>query len=310
MFVYVCNPAAGRGRTLRRMGVLAQQAAHLGLEGEVWTTEGPGHATTLARRAAAAGAAAVIAVGGDGTAHEVANGLLSCGHLNDPNTRPALGVVPLGSGDDLARAIGVPRRWPESLEALHRAVARTIDVGRAAPTGREARYFVESAGTGFDAYVGSLMARERLFRGPLRYAKGVITGLWSFENTPVRLALDGVTEEVTALVVTVTNGEYYGGGMKITPGAVQDDGLLDVAVIGDIGKLDTLLTFPKIYTGRHVSHPKVSIRRARQVEVVPLVPREDQPLLVHADGELIGRAPVRFHVVPAALRVLVPPARA
>lgn len=306
MRIYIGNPVAGRGRGARILNDLPAEASRHGVPGEVWPTAGPGEATMLARRAAEEGATAVIAVGGDGTANEVANGLLSCGDLGKPDSRPAMGLVPVGSGDDLARALHLSRRWPDSLRALQGSQTRTIDVGCVRARGGARRYFLESSGTGFDAYVASLMARERLLRGAARYVKVVVTGLWTYRNAPVQVVLDDVTQEATVLAVAVTNGAYFAGGMMITPAALLDDGQLDVAILGDLSKLDTLVTLPKVYSGRHVGHPKVSLRRGRRVRVVPLAPDSGRPLIVHADGEFVGEAPAEFEVIPAALRVLAP----
>jgi YegS/Rv2252/BmrU family lipid kinase len=252
----------------------------------VLLTERPGHATELARRAARDGVAVVIAVGGDGTVNEVAAGVLG--------TSAALAALPAGTGNDFAREIGMPRSWRRAVAALPRARRRLIDVGLA-----NGRLFVQSAGAGLDGYVLQLRARGRRLARPLMYPMCTIQGLLTYRPAAMTFTLDGERWTQRALTVAVANGHAYGGGVQIAPGALLDDGRFDVAVVGDLSRLDALRTFPLFYRGAQTGHPKIALRRG-----VRLLVEADQPLAVHADGTLQGTTPVEFTIQPGALPVL------
>jgi YegS/Rv2252/BmrU family lipid kinase len=283
--VYILNPAAGRAATAPPEALGAVAAAS-GLAGGIVRTERPGHAGDLARRAAAGGAELVVAVGGDGTAAEVAAGLLGTG--------AALAVLPAGTGNDLARQLGLPPDWRRALAALRQARRRPIDVGRA-----NGHPFLQSAGAGLDARVAGLRLTERRLSGRAAYAKCAIQGLLTSGAEDVTLNLDGRRWSQRVLNVTVANGQTFGGGLRIAPGARNEDGLFDVALFGDLSRLDALRTFPTIYRGAHVRHPKFRLVRGRH-----LIVTATRPLPVHADGNLVGPTPVEFTLEALALDVL------
>jgi YegS/Rv2252/BmrU family lipid kinase len=289
---YIVNPAArgGRAPAAAAVGAAARAA---GLGGEVVTTAAPDDATRLAAAAAAAGAEVVVAVGGDGTAAEVAAGLL--------HTAAALAVLPAGSGNDLARQLGLPGDWRRALAALPRTRRRRIDTGRA-----NGRLFLQSAGAGLDARVAALQARARRVPGRLAYAASAVRGLLTAAPRAVTLDLDGLTWSQAALSVTVANGETYGGGLRIAPGARNDDGQLEVAVFGDLGRLDALRTFPTVYRGAHLTHPRFRLLRGRRLTVT-VTALGDAPLPVHADGDPAGLTPAAFTLHPRSLDVLAAP---
>jgi diacylglycerol kinase (ATP) len=287
--VYVVNPAASGARAPQFVPQLRAAAGALGLQGEIVCTDRPGDATVLAGQAAAAGAEVVVAVGGDGTAAEVAAGLLGTG--------TALAVLPAGSGNDLAAELGMPREWRHALAALVAARRRRIDVGFA-----NGRPFLQSAGAGLDAYVAQLRQRGRhlaRLAGPAAYATLAILGLLIYRPVEAALELDGRRWTQRLLAVTVANGERYGGGLRIAPGAQIDDGQFDVAIIGDLDRLDALRTFPRVYHGAHLGHPKFRLLRGRSLTVSAA-----RPLPVHADGELHGVTPATFTIQSRALEVL------
>jgi diacylglycerol kinase (ATP) len=286
--LYVVNPAAGRARAPGMTAEVRDLARLAGFGGEVVCTEGPGHATEIARLAAASSHDVVVSVGGDGTANEVAGGLLGTG--------TALAVVPAGSGNDLAAELGLPRRWRRAIAALPHARRRRIDVGWA-----NGRPFLQSAGVGADAYIAQLRNRERLFFGSAAYAKCAIQGLLTAHPTTIAIELNGRRWTQRALAVTVANGERYGGGLRIAPGARFDDGLLDVVVLGDMGVLEALRVFPTVYFGRHLTHPKIRLERADRLSISTV--DGTRPLPVHTDGTTHGVTPVQFTVEHAALDV-------
>jgi diacylglycerol kinase (ATP) len=295
----VVNPVAGYGRARRLLPWLRRHLAPLAPDATVVETEAPGHARELAKAAADAGHDRVLAVGGDGTAQEVVNGLL------DDDGRLPLAILPEGSGNDLARGLGLPR---DLLSALRIAVGDTfeaIDIGRASRgDGKSPRHFAAAGGVGFDAQVAAVMARPRRAwqRGRIGYLVSTLLELRRFQNRRLRLRLetpDGPREiERTVLMAAIANGAYYGGGMQICPGATVSDGWLDVCLVGDISRLEAVRQLPGIYRGRHVTHPAVEFIRARSVEI-----SGDPQSLVHLDGEPFGGLPLQVDLLPLAIRV-------
>jgi YegS/Rv2252/BmrU family lipid kinase len=256
-------------------------------------TRAPGHAATLAAEAARVRVPLVVAVGGDGTLNEVVNGVVPL-RAEHPVT---VGAIMTGRGRDACRNLGLardPRRAARRLADGH-VVAR--DVGLARWPGGQ-RYFLASAGTGFDAVVAG---RAGARGGPLVYARAVVTSLRDYRpcEIAVRLDEDDAWTGLAASVV-VCNGAWFGGGMRIAPGARPDDGLLDVVHLGALGRLELLRWLPTVYWGGHLANPRIQLRRAARVRVDAAA-----PLPVQLDGELGARTPLDIEIHPAALRLLV-----
>ena len=296
----IVNPAAGAGSTERKWPHINRQLRHLGLSFDHEFTESPGHAVELARTAVDNGCRYIVAVGGDGTVHEVANGVLSSGDLN----KTALGVIGTGTGSDFARSMGIPRNCDDACLSLTGSEKKLIDVGVVEYMNegqKQRRFFLNAAGVGFDAEVVAATERfPKYLGGTIPYLAGLLRCLFGYRNKPVDLCLEDEARAVRILTVVVANGSYFGGGMHMAPQALLDDGLMDVMTISDIGKFELLKALPTIYKGTHITHPKVSMEKARQVTI-----KSTEQLLVHADGELIGRCPASFWLVPAALSIVL-----
>ena len=252
-------------------------------------------------RAAGDGAEQVVAVGGDGTLNEVANGLLAL-----EAERPELAVIPFGTGMDFARSHGIPRKLDAAVEvALHGAVA-TIDAGRVryrAWDGAEGEaYFANIASAGMSGAVAR-RANEttKALGGRVSFFAALVRVFAGWRNTELDVEVAGQRRSGKITNLIVANGRYQGGGMLIAPESVPDDGLFDVLVIGDITKRDFLLNVGKIYRGTHLTHPKIELLRGARVSVDGLV-----PVPIELDGEQPGTTPASFEVVPAALRLRVP----
>jgi YegS/Rv2252/BmrU family lipid kinase len=259
----------------------------------------PEHLRDLARHAAEEGAKLIVAVGGDGTVNEVASGIAELGDVE-------LAVIPRGTGVDFVRTYGIPKKLEGAVEvALHGAV-REIDAGRVAFrawSGEAAEgWFFNAAGVGMSGAIARRTNESsKALGGKISYLWSTLAVFARWQNADVRVSVDdevrtGVTNEVV-----VANGRYLGGGMMLCPEASPDDGLFDVLVIGDVTKRDLVQTMPKIYRGTHLPHPKAELLRGRTVEV-----DSDEPLPVQLDGEQPGTTPVRFELVPRALRLRVP----
>ncbi|MEX0816515.1 MAG: diacylglycerol kinase family protein [Gaiellales bacterium] len=299
--VFIVNPASGSGKTGRLWPELAERAAARGLRGDTLLTERSGHASSLAEQAAAGGAKVVVVVGGDGTVNEVVNGLRRAG-----SDDVELAILPRGTGDDFARMFGIPGDFDRALEIAATGRPRTIDIGRAryvSPEGsEEERYFVNFAGAGISGAIAKRgAATSRRLGARLAYFWATVAVFARWKSSEMSLEIDGERRVGQLYEVIVANGGYVAGGMWMAPEASPDDGLFEAVLIGDFTKAEFVATFPKIYRGTHVGHPKVEILRARTVSV-----DAKAPLPVVLDGEQPGKTPARFEIVPGAVRVRVP----
>jgi diacylglycerol kinase (ATP) len=296
----IVNPVAGASTTYRKWPRISRFLRHIGLPFEYQYTEGVGHAIELARVAASDGCRFLVAVGGDGTVNEVANGILSSKDLSGAS----IGIISTGTGGDFVRSAGIPRNYIKACSSLTSARRRLIDVGvveyqRAGQTLK--RFFINSAGVGFDAAVAEVSNRlPKFLGGTIPYILGLLRSLVGYKNKSVTMNVDNRVETKRILSVVVANGCYFGGGMRVAPQADICDGLLDVISVGDMGKIELLRAFPTIYKGTHIYHPKVRMEKATQIEI-----ESSEKFLVHADGEFLGEGPVSFGLMPSALSIAI-----
>jgi diacylglycerol kinase (ATP) len=296
--VFLVNPASGNGATGKRWPELAHRASMLGLEGESLFSDRPGHLIELARGAVDAGARLVVAVGGDGTLNEVVNGIAG--------RDVELATIPLGTGMDFVRTYGIPTKFDGAVRVALDGATRTIDAGRVRYRtwgGEDAeRWFANVGSVGMSGAVAQRAnGMSKALGGKATFFYALTRVFLEWENTEVTVTLDDGERRGLMHDVVVANGAWHGGGMKLAPAALPDDGLFDVVLIGDIGKVDFLTTAPKIYKGRHVAHAKVDVVRSKRVAVDAA-----ERLPVEVEGEQIGTTPAVFEVVPGALRLRVP----
>jgi diacylglycerol kinase (ATP) len=305
MRVFLVNPASANGATGRRWAKLERRAAALGLEGETMVSERPGHLSELAPEAVAGGATSLVVVGGDGTVHEVVDGVVGAG-VGD---RVELGMIPLGTGRDFARSLRIPRRFEDAVEVARAGRLRTVDVGRATyagPAGEACAHFANFAGAGISGGIAARANRTtKALGGKVSFLWATVAVFSRWQPSEMTITIDGVERQARLLEALAMNGDYTAGGMWVAPEASLEDGSFDVVLIGDFSKAEFATTFPKIYRGRHVTHAKVEIVRARELRVDAA-----EPLPIVLDGEQPGTTPVRFEVLPAAVRVRVPDAPA
>lgn len=298
----IVNPVAGGGTVGKRWPRIRRLLQREGLKFDASLTEGVAHATELAQQASAAGYQMVVALGGDGTVNEVINGLMAEG---DGDPEVTLGIIPGEKGNDLARTLGIPFDYAEACRRVVHQRERPIDLGKITYSygGRQQqRYFINIAGLGFDGdVVRRVTPRLRALSSPtIRYLGGLLITLATYKNKNVSVTLDGEELRQRAFSIVICNGRYFGGGMRVAPEALPDDGLFDVIVVGDLARWEILANLPRIYKGTHLSHPKVDVHRARQVKV-----EARKPMLLQADGELLGETPVEIEIIPQAIRVLI-----
>jgi diacylglycerol kinase (ATP) len=241
----------------------------------------------------------VVAVGGDGTVNEVAAGIVG-------NSGVELAVIPRGTGVDFVRTYGIPRKLDGAVEVALHGRTREIDAGRVsyrAWSGEAGEaWFFNAAGVGMSGAVAKRTNEStKALGGKVSYLWSTLAVFARWRNTEVRVSVDGEIRGGRMNEIVVANGRYLGGGMMLCPEASPDDGLFDVLLIGDITKRDLVQTLPKIYRGTHLPHPKAELLRGTVVSV-----DSDQPLPVQLDGEQPGTTPVRFEIVPRALRLRVP----
>jgi diacylglycerol kinase (ATP) len=285
----VVNPGGGRGRTGRHLARLRGLAAARGLELELSTDVASLEAA--GRRAAADGLDRLLVAGGDGTLHHALQGLARSG--------TALAILPLGSGNDLAAALGIPADLDAAFELALDGAPRAIDLGQVG-----GRFFAGVAGVGFDSEVNRYANRVRRLRGRAIYLWAVLRTLRGFRAPAMRIEHDGGGFVGRAMFVAVANSGRYGGGMRIAPGALLDDGRLDLVIVREMPRHVLLRVFPRVFRGGHTGHAAVEIVRTARVAVAL-----DRPLTAYGDGEpllAVGAEPVDFEVAPAALRVVAP----
>ncbi|MGW3625008.1 diacylglycerol kinase [Streptomyces sp. NPDC000880] len=287
------NPTAGRGRGAHAAQPAARVLREAGFSVRTVLGEDGTDALRRAREAVGGGTGALIAVGGDG--------MMALALQAVAGTRTPLGVIAAGTGNDFARALGLPVREPAAAgrivaEALKGEQIREVDLGRVGQ-----KWFGTILASGFDSRVNDRGNRMRWPSGRFKYDVAMVAELAAFKPIPYRITLDdGEVREIEATLVAVGNGSSYGGGMRICPGARMDDGLFDVTVVGDCTRTTLLKVFPKVYKGTHLSHPKVTTHRVRAITL------QAEEVTGYADGEPMGALPLTAECVPGAVRVLAP----
>lgn len=309
----VVNPTSGGGRGAVVGRGAAERLRRLGHVVRVLSAADAGGARALVHEAITVRGEealdALVVIGGDGAVHLGVNAVAGTGL--------PLGVIPAGTGNDIARNLGLPLDGPAAVDTLDACLRlglrHDVDAVRVdrpgAPDGADTRWVAGVTAAGFDAVVNERANGWRWPRGRARYNLAIAREFPTFRPVPYALVLDGVPWHTQGLLVAVANTSSYGGAMRIAPDASPSDGLLDVVVVGPVGPLRFARLFPRVYAGTHVQVDAVTVRRARtvQVQVDPtgLRPRE---IVAYGDGERLGPLPATFTAVPGALSVLVPTA--
>ncbi|HYY56162.1 MAG TPA: diacylglycerol kinase family protein [Pyrinomonadaceae bacterium] len=309
----IVNPAsAGRATRDRWPRLASDLRTHFGPFSCAFT-ERAGDGRRLAARGAKEGSRLIIACGGDGTINEVANGILESGGESE------LGLLPSGTGGDFRRTLGIPERPAEAARALSRGRTRLVDVGRVKYVNHEGetetRYFLGVASFGMSPEVIERVkesgpswlteSRARRLSGRVSFALATLKTTLASPRTTVTIQLDEQAERrLTVANLCVANARYFGGGMKIAPRALLDDGRFDIITIGGLGALKILANAPQLYLGTHLGMEQVHHAYAARVEARPAL--HDTEVSIEVDGELPGRLPATFELLPRALRVRAP----
>ena len=284
MLTFIVNPTAGNGYALKIEQQVQAEMARRGLSCQFVHTEHPGHATDLARIASSTdGCTGVIAIGGDGTAYEVACGLM--------NTGVPMGIIPAGTGNDFIKTVSIPKKPMEALEFILTHDPRPVDVG-----GLNDRLFLNVCGTGFDVTVlDYTLAAKKYCRGLLPYLIGLIRGIAHYKPVYVRFTVDGHTEERDVLICSIANGRYFGGGIAICPEATADDGLLDLVIAEHQPRWKLPFLVPSLLMGRIDKFSFTTHKRCKKVELY------SKGMRLNADGEVSEMDEAKFSVLQGAL---------
>jgi diacylglycerol kinase (ATP) len=295
----ILNPMARHGTGRRIRGAIERELDRRRLPFDLVQTEGPLHARELARDAAESGVGRIVAAGGDGTVHEVANGILdAC--VNGVT----MGVLPIGTGNDFVKMVPGTETRAAAFAALAGGRTGTVDIGCVRWADRS-EYFTNAMGTGIDVEVVRQMRRSRVLPGSVIYLSALIRALARYRPPAVELVADGRTIRQRIMNLAVCNGVSIGGSFRICPDARADDGLLDICLIREMSLLRNARMVPRVLTGTHVGHDGVTMLRGASIQ---LRLEEDRPLLFQLDGELReaadGAAGIRIEILPARLHVI------
>ena len=289
-FLLIANPISGKGKSKVIAEKAHQQLSSNGRRGKLTLTTQRGDAHRLAQEAIQNGCRWLIACGGDGTIHEVVNAIAA---------RPevTLGLIPCGRGNDFAKALGIPKNPDQAIQVLLSGRPFQVDVGRIGDF-----YFDTIVTCGYDAEVSRRATEANVpFSGTATYVYTAITTLFSYNTPAARIEGDFGVYEGNILLAATGITPHYGGGFKIVPDAVVNDGLLDVCIIEPVSRLTVLRMLIKLFWGGHTSHPAVSIQRTKSLTI-----QTDPPTLLYADGEKVGYTPATVELVERGLTVLVP----
>jgi diacylglycerol kinase (ATP) len=287
----LANPSAGRGRAGRLIGPATTALRAAGLDVRLLTGGSAAESVRLGTAAVADGAAALVALGGDGLVHWALQAVAGTG--------VPLAIIPAGTGNDMAAVLDVPTGLPALAAALAAGTYTEVDAGLVTDdAGGPGRWWLGVLCAGFDSAVNERANRMRWPRGPRRYDLAILAELSALRPRPMVLTLDGVARELEVTLVAVGNGPRYGGGKRIAPDARLDDGLFDVTVVAPVSRRTLIRLTPALPTGGHVRHPAVEVVRARTVELAAA------GLIAYADGERIAPLPVSTRCEPAAVRIV------
>ncbi|HVV76865.1 MAG TPA: diacylglycerol kinase [Mycobacteriales bacterium] len=285
----IVNPSAGKGRAAKQVAAVAGRIRQGGANVSILIGADAEDALAVARKAVADGVDALVALGGDGMVHLALNAVAG--------TDTPLGIIPAGTGNDLAATLKLPTKDPVAAAGVVadrlRDGARPMDAIRVGD-----KWFGCVLGAGFDSRVNDRANRMSWPKGRMRYNFAMVAELGVFAPLPFELVIDGEELKTEAMLVAIGNAKSYGAGMHVLPDADVHDGLLDVMVLGPVSKPEFLKTFPKVFKGTHKSHPAVMMRTAKVVEV------SSPGVTAYADGEYLADLPIRCECIPGAVRIL------
>jgi YegS/Rv2252/BmrU family lipid kinase len=285
----ILNPSAGRGAGARLRSQIEERLHTNGLEFELVTTTGPGHARRLAREAASKGRELVVAVGGDGTSNEVLNGLMQA----DAGVGgTSMAVIPIGTGNDFAFGAGIPMNLDEACRVAAHGRRRLLDVGRIDADNEEPRFFGNGVGVGFDAMANIESRKIKRLRGSLLYLVAALRTLAFYYQAPqTEIRIDDQELIQPSLLISVMNGRRMGGAFYMTPGSEMDDGLFNYCIATRVGRPKMVTFVPRFMRGTHVTDRDITMGQVQKLSIV-----SESPWAAHLDGEIYGVGAKRYEV--------------
>lgn len=290
MYYFIVNPIAGKGITKAFANYVGKELKSRNIEHRIEYTQYSGHAKELAEYALKSGYPTIVSVGGDGTLYEVINGI-------GGSKKCSIGIIPLGTGNDFARTLGLPEDSNDALEKILEGKVSLIDIGKYSN-----KYFLNIAGVGIDVEVlRETLKMKKIFKGRISYFLGVIKALISFKPIKCQIKIDDNILEKEIVLCAIGNGKYFGGGMKILPESVIDDGYLNICIVDKIPKIKFLWFFPKVYKGKHMSIKEVTMHKGKKVSIIP----QDTSIWINVDGEIFEYDNPIFEIVNKGVQFII-----
>ncbi|MEE8377094.1 MAG: diacylglycerol kinase family protein [Candidatus Aminicenantaceae bacterium] len=300
----IINPESNQGRTKKRWEHIKEALKSFIKEFKYEFTEKPLQAAEISRAAIKDGMELIVGVGGDGTMNEIANGFFENDRPINPET--TLGIVPSGTGSDFCRSLNIPLGLKNALQVITKSPSNMIDIGKVRfrnhSSSEEERFFLNVSDFGIGGEVVHRMNQERMKKKASSYFKILITTFMRYKHKSLRIKIDN--EDIPLqnyMIGAISNGRIFGKGMKIAPEASLNDGLFDLVLVKEMKKFEFFKNVYKIYTGTHLSHPKISLFRGRKIDVNPADGQET--VLIEVDGEQVGSLPATFKIIPMSLLV-------
>ena len=301
-WLVIVNPNAGSGRGKKDWDRISALLKKEDLPFKVKFTERKGNAIIFAREGITAGFRKIITVGGDGTLNEVVNGVF----LNNVCLTKdiSLALIPVGTGNDWGRMFGIPLDYEKAIKIISENKLMLHDVGLVSffnGTGKKTRYFINIAGLGFESEVvrRTNIQKDKGRSGKLLYLYNLLMSLLSYKNTRAEIVIDGEKIYADVFSINVGNGRYCGGGMRQTPYALPNDGILDVTIINGMGKFEIIRNLKILYDGTILNHPKIDGYKCKNIKV-----SSDSIIYTEADGESLGHTPLEFSIIPASINIV------
>ena len=298
----IVNPNAGNEKGRKDWHLISRFIEKEKISAVVKFTEAKQHAAELTREALENGCRNILTIGGDGTLNEVVNGVFNSTACLP--TEITLALIPVGTGNDWGRMFGIPLDYEKAVRIISEGKRMLHDIGLMTyfdGAEMKKRYFINIAGLGFESVVvkRTNYQKDRGHSGKAIYFYNLLMSLLSYKNTRAEIIVDGQKHTADVFSINVGNGRYCGGGMRQTPDALPDDGLLDVTVINGVGKLEIIRSLKMLYDGTILSHPKIDGYRCRNLKV-----SSDSVLWAEADGESLGNTPAEFSIIPAGINII------
>lgn len=299
----IVNPKSSNGKTQNELPYI-ERYINSSFEYEIFFTKEKKHAISLTQDCLKNNFERIIAVGGDGTFNEVVNGFFENQKMINENAK--LGFIPSGTGSDFIKTLNIPKNYKDSIDIIKKNNYKKIDVGLVnflVNNDKKYRYFINISDVGIGGEVVDRVNKTtKIFGGFISFLTATLKTVLEYENKKVKIIIDDNEElELKINNIVVGNGQYFGGGMRILPSANPFDSYFDIAIIGDINKIEFFLNVPKVYSGKHIYDKNITFRKAKNIKVF-----SDEKIKLDIDGEQEGFCPVEFQIIHESINIILP----